>query len=89
MSMGEVTRIVSEGLFVVIKVSTPILMVSLIIGLVISIFQTATSIQEQTMTFVPKVLAVFITIIILGNWMASVLTDYITDLWNNFSIYIR
>ncbi len=89
MSMGEVTRIVSEGLFVVIKVSTPILMVSLVIGLVISIFQTATSIQEQTMTFVPKVLAVFITIIILGNWMASVLTDYITDLWNNFSIYIR
>ena len=89
MSMGEVTRIVSEGLFVVIKVSTPILMVSLIIGLVISIFQTATSIQEQTMTFVPKVLAVFITIIVLGNWMASVLTDYITDLWNNFSIYIR
>ncbi len=89
MSMGEVTRIVSEGLFVVIKVSTPILMVSLVIGLVISIFQTATSIQEQTMTFVPKVLAVFITIIVLGNWMASVLTDYITDLWNNFSIYIR
>jgi len=87
--MGEVTRIVSEGLFVVIKVSTPILMVSLVIGLVISIFQTATSIQEQTMTFVPKVLAVFITIIVLGNWMASVLTDYITDLWNNFSIYIR
>ena len=89
MSMGEVTRIVSEGLFVVIKVSTPVLMVSLVIGLVISIFQTATSIQEQTMTFVPKVLAVFITIIVLGNWMASVLTDYITDLWNNFSIYIR
>ena len=89
MSMGEVTRIVSEGLFVVIKVSTPILMFSLVIGLVISIFQTATSIQEQTMTFVPKVLAVFITIIVLGNWMASVLTDYITDLWNNFSIYIR
>ena len=89
MSMGKVTRIVSEALFVVIKVSTPILMVSLVIGLVISIFQTATSIQEQTMTFVPKVIAVFLTIIVLGNWMAAVLTDHITDLWNNFSIYIR
>ena len=89
MSLGDVTQIMSEGLFMIIKVSTPILLVSLVVGLVISIFQTATSIQEQTMTFVPKVLATFSTIILLGSWMATELTDYIQILWDDFSVYVR
>lgn len=89
MSLGDVTQVMSEGLYMIIKVSTPILLVSLVVGLVISIFQTATSIQEQTMTFVPKVLATFATIILLGSWMATELTDYIRILWDDFSVYIR
>ena len=57
MSIDDVTAIASDALFLVIKVSAPILLVSLIVGLLISIFQTVTSIQEQTLTFVPKILA--------------------------------
>lgn len=89
MTIDEVVTIASEGLFVVIKVSAPVLLVSLIVGLIISIFQTVTSIQEQTLTFVPKIIAVFLTLILIGNWMLTELTEYMTKLWSDFSIYIR
>ena len=89
MTAGEVSQIIAEGLWVIIKVSAPMLLVSLTIGLLVSIFQTATSIQEQTLTFVPKVLSIFLAIIVLGNWMATEITDYIHALWGNLSVYIR
>lgn len=89
MTVDDVTTIVSSGLFLVIKVSGPILMISLIIGLIISIFQTVTSIQEQTLTFVPKIMCTFIGIILLGNWMANELVGFMTELWTNFSLYTR
>lgn len=71
MTIDEVTAIASTALFLVIKVSAPVLLVSLIVGLVVSIFQTVTSIQEQTLTFVPKIIAVFLALIVLGNWMLT------------------
>ncbi len=89
MTVDDVTSIVGSGLFLVIKVAGPILMISLIVGLIISIFQTVTSIQEQTLTFVPKILCTFIGIILLGNWMANELVGFMTDLWTNFSLYTR
>lgn len=89
MTIDEVIAIASEALFLVIKVSAPVLLVSLIVGLVISIFQTVTSIQEQTLTFVPKIIAVFLTLILIGNWMLSEMTEFMTVLWSDFSIYIR
>ncbi|MBR0090975.1 MAG: flagellar biosynthesis protein FliQ [Lachnospiraceae bacterium] len=89
MTIGDVTQIVSEALWLIIKVGAPVLLISLIVGLVVSVFQTATSIQEQTLTFVPKVLSIFLAIIVLGNWMATEITDYIHALWGNFSNYIR
>jgi len=89
MSTGEVTQITGEALFLIIKVSAPILLISLVVGLIISIFQTMTSIQEQTLTFVPKILLVFLGIILLGSWMATELTEYMVELWGDFSIYIR
>ena len=66
----------------------PILLVSLIIGLVVSIFQTVTSIQEQTLTFIPKIIGVFLTIMIMGHWMLNLIIEYTTDLWLNFSSYV-
>ena len=60
----------------------------LIIGLIISIFQTVTSIQEQTLTFVPKILAVFVGMMIFGSWILTQLTEYITDLWSNFGVFL-
>ena len=76
-------------MWLIIKVGSPVLLISLVVGLIVSVFQTATSIQEQTLTFVPKVLSIFAAIILLGNWMATEITDFIHTLWGSFSVYIR
>lgn len=89
MTIDEVTAIASKALFLVIKVSAPVLLVSLIVGLVVSIFQTVTSIQEQTLTFVPKIIAVFLALIVLGNWMLTEMSGFMTTLWSDFSLYVR
>lgn len=89
MRIDDVVAIASQALFLVIKVSAPILLISLVIGLVISIFQTVTSIQEQTLTFVPKIIAVFLGLMLLGNWMLTELTGFMTMLWSDFSVYTR
>ncbi|MDE7250977.1 MAG: flagellar biosynthesis protein FliQ [Lachnospiraceae bacterium] len=89
MTVDEVTAIASSALYLVIKVAAPVLLVSLIVGLLISIFQTVTSIQEQTLSFVPKILAVFLSLIVLGNWMLSELSGFMVTLWSDFSRYVR
>ena len=88
MTEGMVLDIVREALYNVIICSAPVLLISLVVGLVISIFQTVTSIQEQTLTFVPKILSVFVGIIIFGSWIANNLTGFMNNLWSNFSLYI-
>lgn len=89
MSIDTVVEIANEALYVIIKTSAPLLLVSLVIGLVISIFQTVTSIQEQTLTFVPKILGVFITMMILGHWMLNSMSSFMIELWSDFTRYIR
>ena len=89
MTVDEVTAIASSALYLVIKVSAPVLLVSLVIGLIISIFQAVTSIQEQTLTFVPKILAIFLTLIILGNWMLSEMSGFMVNLWSDLGRYAR
>lgn len=89
MTIETVTDISSEALYTIIITAAPILLISLVIGLIVSIFQTVTSIQEQTLTFVPKILGVFVGIMILGHWMLNNMTTFMTDLWSNFSLYIK
>ena len=89
MSVDVVVQIISDALFTIIKTAAPVLLVSLVIGLIISIFQTVTSIQEQTLTFVPKLLSIFVTLAILGHWMLNNMISYMENLWSNFSLYIR
>lgn len=89
MTIDEVTAISSTALYLIIKTAAPVLLVSLVIGLLISIFQTATSIQEQTLTFVPKIVAVFVALMVLGHWMLNNMSGFMTDLWSDFSIYLR
>lgn len=89
MGIEEVTAVSSEALYLVIKIATPVLLVSLVVGLIISIFQTVTSIQEQTLTFVPKIIAVFFTLIVLGHWMLNEMTQFMIRLWSDFPLYIR
>lgn len=89
MTVDDVTQIIRSGLYTIIISAAPVLLVSLVVGLVISIFQTVTSIQEQTLTFVPKILAVFATLMLVGHWIINNVTTYTADLWNNFSVYIH
>lgn len=86
---GQVMDIAREALFLIIKVSAPLLLISLIIGLIISIFQTVTSIQEQTLTFVPKIVAVFLGMMLVGGWMLEQLTGFMAELWGDFGLYLR
>ena len=80
-----VLDIMRDALIMVIKVSLPILLSGLVVGLIVSIFQTATSIQEQTLAFIPKIIAVFVAIIIFGSWIINMLTTYTTDLYSSFN----
>jgi len=73
----------------IIKASAPLLLVSLVVGLVISILQTVTSIQEQTLTFVPKLLAVFLVLILAGNWIMGLAVELMEELCINFEYYIN
>lgn len=89
MLIDDVTAMAGRALFIIIKTSAPVLLVSLIVGLIISIFQTVTSIQEQTLTFVPKIICVFVSIMILGHWMLNNMVEFMVELWTNFSLYIK
>lgn len=89
MTEDTVVNITMATVWLILKVSAPILLVSLIVGLVISIFQTITSIQEQTLTFVPKFLSILLTLVICGAWMMNNIVSYMTQLCKNFSLYIN
>lgn len=89
MSVDYVIQIANQALYLIIKVSAPVLLVSLVIGLVISIFQTVTSIQEQTLTFVPKIVGVFLALMLLGGWMLNDMSSFMVELWSDFTVYIR
>ncbi len=89
MTTEVVIDIAREALWLIIKCSAPLLLVSLIVGLIISIFQTVTSIQEQTLTFVPKILSIFITIILCGGWIMNNIVEFMDKLFQNFATYVR
>ena len=75
MDTGTVINIARQTVWIIVKTAVPVLLVSMIVGLVISLFQTLTSIQEQTLTFVPKLIAILLTLMLLGAWMLN------QDLW--------
>ena len=87
-SESAVLDIARDAIYTIIITSAPLLLVSLIIGLIVSIFHTVTSIQEQTLTFVPKILGVFVTMLICGSWMLNNMSSFIERLWSNFSYYL-
>ena len=88
MTEGQVLDIARQALYTIILCSAPLLIISLVVGPVVSIFQTVTSIQEQTLTFVPKIICVFLGMMIFGSWILTNLTEFINTLWSDFSIYL-
>lgn len=89
MSTGDVIEISAQAIWLIIKCSAPMLLSSLVIGLIISIFQTVTSIQEQTLTFVPKLITIMIVLLICGDWILTNISSFIQDLYSRFGDFVR
>lgn len=89
MTVNDVTAIAELAIMTIIKCAAPMLLVSLCVGLAVSIFQTVTSIQEQTLTMIPKILSVFTALLILGHYMLNNIVTFMNKLWSDFSVYIR
>ncbi|HET7775840.1 MAG TPA: flagellar biosynthesis protein FliQ, partial [Azospira sp.] len=83
MTPETVMNIGRQAVEVTILVASPVLLVALVVGLLISIFQAATSLNEATLSFVPKLIAMFLTLIFAGPWMLQTMTDYIQRLFTS------
>lgn len=88
MDAGQVVTIARQTIWVIVKTSVPLLLVSMIVGLIISLFQTLTSIQEQTLTFVPKLLAIMIALMLMGNRILNEIVSFMQMLWGSFGQYV-
>ncbi|GAA4871671.1 flagellar biosynthesis protein FliQ [Paenibacillus vulneris] len=88
MSSEFVIRLAGEAVYTVLKASAPMLLIGLVVGLIISIFQATTQIQEQTLAFVPKIVAVLVSFLIFGPWILTTLVDFTYNLLNNLYKFI-
>lgn len=82
MGLGEISQLMRTGIMEVFTLCAPVLGAALIIGLIISIFQATTSIQEQTLTFLPKLLTILLVLALLGGWMFSRIENYTINLFD-------
>jgi len=82
MSIGDISALIRGAVFQVLMLAAPLLLTALIVGLTVSILQATTSIQEQTLTFVPKLLAILLMLALLGGWMFASLGDYTVQLFS-------
>lgn len=81
MDQGEVLQIFRSAMYVGLEIAAPLLIVSIVIGLIIAIFQAATQIHEQTLTFVPKLLVIALVLLALGSWMFKVMDEFVVELF--------
>ncbi|KQL54621.1 flagellar biosynthetic protein FliQ [Heyndrickxia shackletonii] len=88
MSQETVISIAEKGVYITLITVGPLLIIALLVGLLVSIFQATTQIQEQTLAFVPKIVAVLIGIIFFGPWMLSHILSYASDIFSNLTRYI-
>ena len=86
MDSGKIMEVFQSALIVAFKMAGPMLIVSIVIGLVIAIFQAATQIHEQTLTFVPKVLVLSIMLLLLGSWMIKVFSEFFSSIFDMISV---
>lgn len=89
MTPETVVNIGQQALQIMLLVAAPMLLAALLTGLLVSIFQAATSINEQTLTFIPKLVVMFIVMILAGPWMIGTMTDYMTRLYSSIPELIR
>ncbi len=89
MNTDLVIGIASEAIKITLLLSAPMLIVGLVVGLIVSIFQAVTQIQEMTLTFVPKIIAVMVSLIIALPWMTNLIVSYTQRLFTSIPMYIR
>ena len=89
MTIELLNQISRQTFTTILMVGGPVLVVSLVIGLMISLFQAVTSLQEMTLTFVPKIIAVFITLLVALPWMVKVMVGFTISIFNNIPLYVR
>ena len=82
MTQGETLTVFKDALWLILKLSAPLLIASILVGLIISIFQAATQIHEQTLTFVPKIVAIAVLLIVMGSWMMTNLSNFFVYIVN-------
>lgn len=85
MTLSQTLDILQTAFLTILKVGGPILIIALIVGLLVSIIQAATQIQEQTLSFVPKLLAIVLGLIVLGNFMMTTLVEFTTDIFQKIA----
>jgi len=88
-SLGYAVEIMRSGVLQVLIIAAPVLLIGMVVGLVISIFQATTSIQEQTLTFVPKIAAILLSIFFFGNWMLGTLQSYTLNLFSRIPDMVK
>ena len=88
MSGDVVVQLAQQALMVVLLVSAPMLGLGLTVGLMVSVFQATTSIQEQTLAFIPKIIDVFVAILIFGPWMLRIMVEFVSSIFTNVPLYI-
>lgn len=88
MSPDTVIYLGREAMFTVLLVSSPILGISLLIGILVSFFQATTHLQEQTLTFVPKIIGVLAVLVLFGSWMMNVMLSYVSNLFINMNHFV-
>jgi flagellar biosynthetic protein FliQ len=84
----SVITLAEQGIYTILIVSGPLLLIALVVGLIISIFQATTQIQEQTLAFVPKILAVLMGMIVFGPWMVSHMVQYAENIFSNLTRFV-
>jgi len=89
MNQGDVLNLAQEAMRIILMVSAPMLGFGLLVGLLVSIFQATTQIQEATLAFVPKIVAVLVSVIVFGPWILRILIDFTQKLFINLNTYIQ
>lgn len=89
MTQDFVVYLVRNGIITIFLISLPVVGVGLIVGFLISLFQAVTQIQEQTLTFVPKVIAVLSMVALMSPWISAIMVDFVLSLWANIPAMVR
>ncbi|GAB2563418.1 flagellar biosynthesis protein FliQ [Gracilibacillus alcaliphilus] len=89
MSGETVISLAEQGIYTILMVTGPLLLLALVVGLLVSVFQATTQIQEQTLAFIPKIVAVLLGIVFFGPWMLATMVEFASNIFQNINQFVR